>query len=60
MKTELERIADKSAHEPKPEFTSRGVLRPALQMADISVTWNTYTHVNYDDAKEELQRVANS
>ena len=28
--------------------------------ADISVTLNTYTHVNFDDAKEELQRVANS
>ncbi len=28
--------------------------------ADISVTLNTCTHVNFDDAKEELQRVANS
>ena len=28
--------------------------------SDISVTLNTYTHVNFDDAKEELQRVANS
>ena len=27
--------------------------------ADISVTLNTYTHVNFDDAKEELHRVAN-
>ena len=27
--------------------------------ADISVTLNTYTHVNFDDAKEELNRVAN-
>ena len=28
--------------------------------ADISVTLNTYTHVNFDDAKEELHRVVNS
>jgi len=28
--------------------------------SDISVTLNTYTHVNFDDAKEELRRVANS
>ena len=28
--------------------------------SDISVPLNTYTHVNFDDAKEELQRVANS
>nr|WP_304711268.1 site-specific integrase [uncultured Acetatifactor sp.] len=28
--------------------------------SDISVTLNTYTHVNFDDAKEELHRVANS
>lgn len=28
--------------------------------ADISITLNTYTHVNFDDAKEELHRVANS
>lgn len=27
--------------------------------ADISVTLNTYTHVNFDDAKDELLRVAN-
>lgn len=27
--------------------------------SDISVTLNTYTHVNFDDAKEELRRVAN-
>ena len=25
--------------------------------SDISVTLNTYTYVNFDDAKEELQRV---
>ena len=28
--------------------------------SDISVTLNTYTHVNFDDAKEELHRVVNS
>ncbi len=28
--------------------------------ADISVTLNIYTHVNFDDAKDELQRVVNS
>ncbi len=28
--------------------------------ADISVTLNTNTHVNFDDAKEELHRVVNS
>ena len=28
--------------------------------ADISVTLNTYTHVKFDDAKEELFRVATS
>ena len=28
--------------------------------ADISVTLNTYTHVKFDDAKEELLRVATS
>ena len=28
--------------------------------SDISVTLNIYTHVNFDDAKEELHRVANS
>ena len=27
--------------------------------SDISVTLNTYTHVQFDDAKEELLRVAN-
>lgn len=27
---------------------------------DISVTLNTYTHVNFDDAKEEVYRIANS
>lgn len=28
--------------------------------ADISVTLNTYTHVNFDDAKEEVYRIVNS
>lgn len=28
--------------------------------ADISVTLNTYTHVNFDDAKEEVYPIANS
>lgn len=28
--------------------------------SDISVTLNTYTHVNFDDAKKELRRVAGS
>ena len=27
---------------------------------DISVTLNTYTHVKFDDAKDELLRVANA
>ena len=26
---------------------------------DISVTLNTYTHIGYDDAKEELKQVVN-
>lgn len=28
--------------------------------SDIGVTLNTYTHIGYDDAKEELKRVANA
>ena len=28
--------------------------------ADISVTLNTYTHVKFDDVKDELLRVANA
>lgn len=28
--------------------------------SDISVTLNTYTHVNFEDTKEELRRVVNS
>ena len=26
--------------------------------SDISVTLNTYTHVNFEDAKDEMRRVA--
>lgn len=52
--------------------TVRGVLRPAFQMAedddlkmlqyimghaDISVTLNTYTHVQYEDAEKEMKRL---
>ena len=35
-------------------------LQYILGHADISVTLNTYTHVNFDDAKEEVYRIANS
>jgi site-specific recombinase XerD len=28
--------------------------------ADISVTLNTYTHVNFDDAKEAVRRIVNA
>lgn len=28
--------------------------------SDIGVTLNTYTHIGYDDAKEELKRVKNA
>lgn len=28
--------------------------------SDIGVTLNTYTHIGYDDAKEELKRVSNA
>jgi len=35
-------------------------LQYIMEHSDISVTLNTYTHVNFDDAKEELHRVANS
>ena len=28
--------------------------------SDIGVTLNTYTHLGFDDAKEELKRVANA
>ena len=28
--------------------------------SDIGVTLNTYTHIGYDDAKEELKRVVNA
>lgn len=27
--------------------------------SDISVTFNTYTHLTFEDAQEELQRVVN-
>lgn len=41
-----------------------GIKPEALQYimghADISVTLNTYTHVKFDDAKDELLRVANA
>lgn len=36
------------------------ILQYIMGHADISVTLNTYTHVNFDDAKEELHRVANA
>lgn len=35
-------------------------LQYTMGHADISVTLNTYTHVNFDDAKEEVYRIANS
>jgi site-specific recombinase XerD len=44
---------EKSGMNPK-------TLQYIMGHADISVTLNTYTHVNFDDAKEELRRVANS
>lgn len=28
--------------------------------SDIGVTLNTYTHIGYDDAKEELKRVSSA
>ena len=34
-------------------------LQYLLGHSDISVTLNTYTHIGYDDAKEELKRVVN-
>lgn len=34
-------------------------LRYIMGHADISVTLNTYTHVNFEDAKQELNRVSN-
>ncbi len=46
-----------------PHMAKSGMNPKTLQYimghADISVTLNTYTHVNFDDAKEELQRVVN-
>ena len=43
----------KSGMNPKP-------LQYIMGHAEISVTLNTYTHVNFDDAKEEVYRIANS
>ena len=46
--------------------TIRGVVRPAFQMAvdddllvknPFEIQLNTYTHLNYDDAEEEMQKV---
>ena len=34
-------------------------LQYIMEHSDISVTLNTYTHVDFDDAKSELQRVMN-
>lgn len=33
-------------------------LQYIMGYSDISVTLNTYTHVQFDDAQEELRRVA--
>ncbi len=44
---------EKSGKNPK-------ALQYIMGHADISVTLNTYTHVNFDDAKEEVYRIANS
>lgn len=33
-------------------------LQYIMEYADISVTMNTYTHVNFDDARQELKRVS--
>ena len=43
---------EKSGMNPK-------TLQYIMGHSDISVTLNTYTHVKFDDAKEELQRVMN-
>ena len=43
---------EKSGMNPK-------TLQYIMGHSDISVTLNTYTHVSFDDAKEELRRVAN-
>lgn len=34
-------------------------LQYLMEHSDISVTLNTYTHIGYDDAKEELKREVN-
>lgn len=36
------------------------VLQYLMGHSDISVTLNTYTHLNFDDAKEELQKLNNT
>ncbi len=46
-------IMAKSGMNPK-------TLQYIMGHSDISVILNTYTHVNFDDAKEELHQVANS
>ena len=51
-------ILDKSQFEHHPRFFRR--TQYIMGHSDISVTLNTYTHVNFDDAKEELHRVVNS
>ena len=33
------------------------VLQYIMGHGDISVTMNTYTHVNYDNAKEEMEKL---
>ena len=44
---------EKSGMNPK-------ALQYIMGHADISVTLNTYTHVKFDDVKDELLRVANA
>ena len=36
------------------------ILQYIMGHADIRVILNTYTHVNFDDAKKEVYRIANS
>lgn len=33
------------------------VLQYLMGHADISVTMNTYTHLGFDDAKDEIERI---
>lgn len=46
-----------------PKMAKSGMNPKTLQYimghSDISVTLNTYTHVNFDDAKDVFQRVVN-